>query len=93
MTTEHAQIAVRDPVCGMAIDPSTAMFHATANGADYHFWSAGCKAKFVAEPTKYLGKAATPSAPSPVSDAIQRVSYAKPPRIMPIAPVSSESGR
>src|SRR5262245_18236306 len=45
-----------DPVCGMTVDP-----HATKNRADhrghtYYFCSAGCRAKFVHDPQKYLGE-------------------------------------
>ncbi len=51
----------RDPVCGMTVDPATAKYHAEHDGAAYHFCSAGCQAKFVAEPAKYL----TPREPAP----------------------------
>ena len=44
-----------DPVCGMTVDPHTAKHQATHNGHPYYFCSAGCKAKFVADPSKYLG--------------------------------------
>jgi putative ABC transport system ATP-binding protein len=39
---------VRDPVCGMAIDPSEARAHLSLDGADYWFCSQGCKAEFEA---------------------------------------------
>lgn len=56
--------AVRDPVCGMTIDPATAKYHRQHAGADYYFCSAKCDAKFAANPTQYVGAAlATPTGP------------------------------
>ena len=43
-----------DPVCGMTVDPAKTAHHAAHDGTDYHFCSAGCLAKFTAEPAKYL---------------------------------------
>jgi Cu+-exporting ATPase len=43
-----------DPVCGMTVDPATPKHHAKYEGRDYYFCSAGCQAKFTAEPAKYL---------------------------------------
>src|SRR6185312_1888979 len=51
----HAH-TVKDPVCGMTIDPQTAMHHAEHDGHDYHFCSARCREKFVADPAAYLGE-------------------------------------
>jgi Cu+-exporting ATPase len=50
-----AQNAVKDPVCGMTVDPETTPHHASHDGQDYHFCSAGCRTKFVADPQAYLG--------------------------------------
>ncbi|TMJ42005.1 MAG: YHS domain-containing protein, partial [Alphaproteobacteria bacterium] len=44
---------VRDPVCGMAVDPGTA-HRAEHAGTGYFFCSARCREKFVAEPARYL---------------------------------------
>ncbi len=44
----------RDPVCGMTVDPATSEHRAEHHGVTYHFCSAGCRAKFVAAPAKYL---------------------------------------
>jgi P-type Cu+ transporter len=50
----HAPATARDPVCGMTVDPQRTA-HRHALGADtYYFCSAGCRAKFAADPTKYL---------------------------------------
>jgi len=43
-----------DPVCGMQVDPALAAHHASHAGHDFHFCSAGCRTKFVAEPEHYL---------------------------------------
>ena len=45
---------VTDPVCGMSVDPATTAHHAEHNGHAYHFCSAGCRTKFVADPARYL---------------------------------------
>src|SRR5207245_1453989 len=43
----------RDPVCGMTVDRSTA-FRSDYHGRTVYFCSAGCKARFDAEPERYL---------------------------------------
>ncbi|MCA0318412.1 MAG: heavy metal translocating P-type ATPase [Proteobacteria bacterium] len=45
---------VKDPVCGMTVDPATAKHRTTHEGHDHFFCSAGCKTKFEADPQKYL---------------------------------------
>jgi Cu+-exporting ATPase len=45
---------VKDPVCGMTVDPAKTAHHAEHADVTYHFCSAGCRTKFVAEPAKYL---------------------------------------
>jgi P-type Cu+ transporter len=55
---------LRDPVCGMTVDPKTTAHRQSFAGHTYYFCSAGCQAKFVAEPRKYLGsEAGDPPAP------------------------------
>lgn len=44
----------KDPVCGMMVDPAATPHHASHHGEQYHFCSAGCRTKFVAEPVRYL---------------------------------------
>ena len=46
-----------DPVCGMTVDPATTAHHAAHAGNDYHFCSAGCRTKFIADPARYLSDA------------------------------------
>ncbi|MER8466888.1 heavy metal translocating P-type ATPase [Mesorhizobium sp. M1396] len=49
-----AQAVVRDPVCGMTVDPAAGKPTAEHDGHLYHFCSQGCRTKFVAEPEKFL---------------------------------------
>jgi Cu+-exporting ATPase len=44
----------RDPVCGMVVDPATAKHRAEHDGQTYYFCCDGCKAKFLADPTRVL---------------------------------------
>ena len=53
--------AAKDPVCGMTVDPEKTRHHAAHDGMAYHFCSAGCRTKFLAEPLRYL-------APAPIRD-------------------------
>ena len=53
-----------DPVCGMTVAPDAA-HHAVHEGTDYRFCSAGCRAKFVADPAKYLAPKPAASEPAP----------------------------
>ncbi|NNM76427.1 heavy metal translocating P-type ATPase [Sphingomonas sp. ID1715] len=46
---------VKDPVCGMSVDPAATPHHAQHEGHEYHFCSAGCRTKFVTDPSAYLG--------------------------------------
>src|ERR671911_2375542 len=57
---------VRDPVCGMDITPGDAAGGSAEHGGHtYWFCNPGCRAKFVANPAKYLTVAAP--VPSPVA--------------------------
>ena len=47
---------VRDPVCGMTVDPATSKHRFDHRGETYHFCSAGCRTKFAADPKQYLEK-------------------------------------
>jgi Cu+-exporting ATPase len=49
-----AEVLVEDPVCGMSVDPHTTAHHANHLGRPYHFCSAGCRGKFIADPERYL---------------------------------------
>ena len=54
-------VNAKDPVCGMTVDAAKTTHHATHEGHDYHFCSAGCRTKFVATPAKYLAEAPSPA--------------------------------
>jgi trehalose synthase len=43
----------RDPVCGMAIEDSTAALAAPFNGRRHYFCSEACRARFLASPERY----------------------------------------
>ncbi len=45
---------VRDPICGMMIDPKTAAGKSEYMGQTYYFCSLGCKKAFDKEPQKYV---------------------------------------
>jgi Cu+-exporting ATPase len=59
----HAAAAPIDPVCGMTVDPAKSPHRHSHEQKTYHFCSAGCRGKFVADPDKYLhGTKADPAA-------------------------------
>jgi P-type Cu+ transporter len=64
----------RDPVCGMTVEPAAAKYRAEHDGVTYYFCAAVCRAKFVADPAKYL----TPSQPAPKTPAPTGVIYTCP---------------
>ena len=53
--TAEASDTVKDPVCGMSVDPTTAKHRAQYQGATYYFCSENCQTKFMAYPGKYVG--------------------------------------
>lgn len=53
---QRPEYLVKDPVCGMDVDPHAAKYTAAHAGQPYYFCSAGCHTKFVANPIKYLDK-------------------------------------
>lgn len=48
---------VKDPVCGMDVNPATSTLTAVHDGETFHFCSADCQAKFEANPNQYAGHA------------------------------------
>jgi Cu+-exporting ATPase len=57
-THSHAAAATIDPVCGMMVDPAKSSHRHSHEQKTYHFCSAGCRRKFIADPEKYLHGAA-----------------------------------
>jgi Cu+-exporting ATPase len=45
---------VKDPVCGMMVDPHTAKHRHEHRGHTYYFCNPKCREKFIADPEKYL---------------------------------------
>lgn len=45
---------MKDPVCGMQVEPEKATGSSEYQGQTYYFCSKGCKAKFDANPSQYL---------------------------------------
>ncbi|HVN90725.1 MAG TPA: heavy metal translocating P-type ATPase [Candidatus Binataceae bacterium] len=67
--TEHpddegkAASEVKDPVCGMRVDPAKARWRCDHAGVTYYFCREGCLTKFSADPSQYLSAAAPQSQP------------------------------
>jgi P-type Cu+ transporter len=63
-THERSAVApgtVKDPVCGMDVDPAVTQHHFALGDATFHFCSAGCLNKFTANPDGYLRPASIDS--------------------------------
>jgi Cu+-exporting ATPase len=52
--TATDDLVVRDPVCGMIVDPAAGKPSMEYDGGVYHFCCDGCRKKFEAEPQDYL---------------------------------------
>nr|WP_275401786.1 heavy metal translocating P-type ATPase [Sphingomonas flavalba] len=65
MTVAPAGATAIDPVCGMTVDPATTPHHAEQDGRAYHFCSAGCRTKFVADPAAYMDGRPRPAVEAP----------------------------
>ncbi len=77
--------AVKDPVCGMNVNPATAKHHLKHAGKPYYFCCRPCSEKFKADPEKYLIKPALPHSSG-------LVTLGKP-AIRPVPSISSASDR
>jgi P-type Cu+ transporter len=60
---------VRDPVCGMKVDPRTAAHRQAHHGQIHYFCSHGCQSKFSADPASYLEPHTTRTAPQTPEEA------------------------
>ena len=49
----EGSVLVRDPVCGMSVDPATASEKADYNGTTYYFCSSRCRSEFDRDPQRY----------------------------------------
>ena len=61
-----AAVETIDPVCGMSVDPATALSHRHGEQT-YYFCSARCREKFVADPAKYVEAQAPALAAAPAA--------------------------
>jgi P-type Cu+ transporter len=55
--TQESKATVKDPVCGMEVNPSMTAHRTEHAGNTYYFCSADCRTKFITSPGKYLGAA------------------------------------
>ena len=62
-----SKAALKDPVCGMTVQPEATPHRAEHAGQSFSFCSAGCQAKFTKDPSRYLGSKEPPAKP-PVED-------------------------
>ena len=67
---------VKDPVCGMSVDPSRARGVAQYQGERYYFCSPGCMHRFVFEPARFLSAKYTP-VPSDASNSPVQIAPAR----------------
>eukprot|EP01037_Dinobryon_pediforme_P041853 gene41853-51874_t len=51
---DAAPAKVKDPVCGMSVDPATAKHRTMFEGKPVFFCSSRCKERFEAEPRKFM---------------------------------------
>jgi P-type Cu+ transporter len=54
--SEPSIVTVKDPVCGMSVDPAKTKHLYSHDGNNYYFCCAHCLEKFKAAPEKYLGE-------------------------------------
>jgi Cu+-exporting ATPase len=59
----------RDPVCGMTVDPARSSHRADHAGTTYHFCSARCRERFIAEPARFLAVPTAESTPGTPAEA------------------------
>jgi Cu+-exporting ATPase len=57
---QEINTAVKDPVCGMTVDPHRAAARSVHHGKSFYFCSQGCAARFAASPQKFLDSSAPP---------------------------------
>jgi Cu+-exporting ATPase len=60
---QEINTAVKDPVCGMTVDPHRAAARSVHHSKSFYFCSQGCAARFAASPQEFLESSARPAAP------------------------------
>src|SRR5947209_14267975 len=69
---------MKDPVCGMEVNPDSAAQRETHGNQEYYFCCRGCAAKFRADPVRYLAR--TPS---------HQLTSADAPRLVQLGPAAN----
>ncbi|MDX1801032.1 MAG: heavy metal translocating P-type ATPase [Marinobacter sp.] len=57
----HGQDSVKDPVCGMSVDPHATEHRSRHAGKTWYFCSSGCQSKFDDDPEKYPSDESAPA--------------------------------
>jgi P-type Cu+ transporter len=73
-----ARTGVKDPVCGMNLDPTSGAPTLEHDGHPYHFCSAHCRDRFQADPAAFLSAKAEPEQPQQPRSADEGVEYTCP---------------
>ena len=66
---EMVPAKVKDPVCGMSVDPETAKHRTMFEGKPVFFCSSRCKERFEAEPRKFMAQPVEAPRPEPAAPA------------------------
>lgn len=76
----QAPPTLKDPVCGMDVDPATNELTVAVDGDVFYFCSPGCQAKFEADPARYTGQDHVPGhdAAAPVPAGVEVAEYTCP---------------
>ncbi|MCS6850770.1 MAG: heavy metal translocating P-type ATPase [Gemmataceae bacterium] len=69
---------VRDPICGMSVDPARAAASSVYQGRTYYFCSRHCWRRFEVEPGRYAAAAAPPPRPPQLAETLSAASYSCP---------------
>ena len=83
---------MKDPVCGMDVNPVTARHKTLHNEKEYFFCSAGCLSKFQANPEKILSSPPTPMATKTMPSVLVTLGAPTSPQSA-IAPSTGRSGK
>ena len=73
ITPSDAREVNHDPVCGMVVSPTGTTNRVDHDGRTFYFCCAGCKAKFLVAPPRYLTPVANPASgaqPAPEAPAV-----------------------
>ncbi|MGZ8336646.1 MAG: heavy metal translocating P-type ATPase [Allosphingosinicella sp.] len=70
--------AVKDPVCGMTVDPERTPHHEVHDGETHHFCSARCRSRFAADPESFLIATASPAPAAVAAEPAEGVDWTCP---------------